>query len=150
MNDIATSTVRLSRHYDASPERVFNFWFDSEKRSFFSTQSGHTIRLERDGESESSCRVILLEKFPGTRGTITTMYTSYLKVQIERPRRLVFDFPGPSGAPLNTHFTIEIAPATEGCELTLTLEGILEANRIHTAKMWCKELDWLDKQLAEN
>ncbi len=151
MNEIATSTVRLSRHFDTSPERVFDAWFCAEGLWFFETQSGEHISLDRDGSSNCTCWIVTLRQSQGRRGTLTTMDRSLAKhVEIDRPRRLVIDLPEREDPPLRTRLTVEIAPASEGCELTLILEGIQSANRRQIEEMWEYSLQSLAKQPAEN
>ena len=46
-------------------------------------------------------------------------------LEIDRPRRVVFTFGVPKYSPLVTTVTIDIVPLEDGCDLTLTNEGVL-------------------------
>ncbi|MGV3615414.1 MAG: SRPBCC family protein [Fimbriimonas sp.] len=107
--------VRVVRHFDASPERVFDAWLDPAvaARWLFATATGRMVRAEIDP------RV-------GGRFTFTDRRDSRdfehvgTYVEIDRPRRLIFDFGLPAFSEKVDRVTIEIEPQGEGCELTLT------------------------------
>ncbi|MGA2571013.1 MAG: SRPBCC domain-containing protein [Terracidiphilus sp.] len=134
---------------DASPERVFDAWFCAEGRWFFGTQSGDSISLDRNGSSTDSCWIVWLRQTPGRRGTLTTMPRGLAEhIVIDRPHRVIIDIPERTDSRLRTRMAVEILSAADGCELTLTLEGILKANRSITEGNWSRILDRLAKDLG--
>ena len=58
-------------------------------------------------------------------------------LEIDRPRRLAFDFAVPKYSSLVTRVTIEIVPLDSGgCELTLTHEGVLPEFAERSVEGW--------------
>ena len=119
MSDQATTTVRVKHRFTASPERVFDAWLDPERarRFLFATPTGQMVQAETDP------RVGGRFTFTDRRDGLDVVHTGeYL--EIDRPRRLVFTFGVPTYSPVMTEVTIEIVPLDDGCELTLTHEGV--------------------------
>jgi uncharacterized protein YndB with AHSA1/START domain len=109
--------VRVTRRFEASPERVFDAWLDAETagRFLFATTKGEMLRAETDP------RVGGTFNFTERRGDVDAEhFGEYL--EIERPRRLVFTFHTERGSTDLSRVTVEIAPLATGCELTLTHE----------------------------
>jgi uncharacterized protein YndB with AHSA1/START domain len=69
-------------------------------------------------------------------------------VEIDRPRRLVFDFAVPEYSSEWTRASIDIIPRASGCELTLTHDGILEDYTERTEHGWTTILGVLEKVLT--
>lgn len=108
-------TVRVARRFRASPERVFDAFLDPQVagRFMFRTDGGELVRCEVDGRVGG--RFTIVEK----RGDELAEHLGEF-VRVERPRKLVFMF-GTSGWDGEfSQVDIDIAPAGEGCELTLT------------------------------
>jgi uncharacterized protein YndB with AHSA1/START domain len=117
MRPEAKVQVRVSRHFDASPERVFDAWLDPARarRFLFATQEGTMLRAEIDARVGGG--FTLVER----RGDEEIAhFGQYL--EIDRPRRLVFLFWVGARAEERDRVTIEIAPDGTGCALTLTHE----------------------------
>ena len=125
------TTVKVTRRYDASAERVFDAFLDPARaRQFlFHSPDGEMVRCEIDA------RV-------GGRYTITERREDgdvdhvgeYL--EIDRPRRLVFTLQVPKYAQEIDTVAIDIVPSGDGCELTLTHEMSLEEWKEQTAEGW--------------
>jgi uncharacterized protein YndB with AHSA1/START domain len=64
-------------------------------------------------------------------------------LEIDRPRKLVFTFAVPAFSPAETLVIIDIVPAAQGCELTLTHEHVLPEWADRTAQGWGMILDGL-------
>lgn len=64
-------------------------------------------------------------------------------VEIDRPRRLAFDFAVEKGMQDATRVTIEINPAGAGCEMTLTHEGVCQDYAERTQGGWMTILEGL-------
>ena len=119
MSTPPTATVRVKHRFTASPERVFDAWLDPERarRFLFATPTGQMVQAETDP------RVGGRFTFTDRRDGVDVVHTGeYL--EIDRPRRLVFTFGVPTYSPVMTEVSIEIAPLDDGCELTLTHEGV--------------------------
>lgn len=109
--------IRVTRRFEASPERVFDAWLDPDKaRKFlFATSKGQMVRAEVDA------RVGGAFNFTDRRdGADVEHIGTYL--EIDRPRRLVFTFHTERNSPDLSRVTVEVAPHGSGCELTLTHE----------------------------
>lgn len=68
-------------------------------------------------------------------------------VEIDRPRRLVFDFAVPAYEPTLTRITLDFASAGQGCDLTLTHEGVFEDYVKQTEHGWGMILGGLERAL---
>lgn len=109
--------VRITRHFEAAPERVFDAWLDPEKaRKFlFATSTGQMVRAEIDARVGGGFN------FTDRRDGVDAEHIGeYL--EIDRPRRLVFTFHTEKGSTDLSRVSIDIAPRGTGCELTLTHE----------------------------
>lgn len=120
MNSDSPIVVRVVRRFRASAERVSDAWLDPRlaSRFLYATQNGRMKRFEIDARVGGGCTVI------ETRADgDAAHYGRYL--EIERPRRLVFTLSLDPAAP-GDRITLEIVPAGDGCELTLTHEMAAE------------------------
>jgi uncharacterized protein YndB with AHSA1/START domain len=136
MTELAKLTV--SHSYSASPERVFDAWLDPDKagRFLFATPGGRMTRVE-------------IAPVVGGGFTITEQRGEdeaehvgrYL--EIDRPRRLVFEFGLPAFSPEMGRVEIDIQPLETGCRLTLTAWVAPEYAK-RTEQGWTKILAGLD------
>lgn len=138
-----TVTVRISRKYDASPERVFDAWLDpaSAGRFLFATSTGTIIKCEIDPRVGGGFLIV------DRRPDMGDAEHHGRFVEIDRPRRLVFDFAVEKYMEGATRVTIEIAPAGAGCELTLTHEGVWRDYAERTEGGWSRILEGLARAL---
>ena len=135
----ADQSVRVTRRFNASPERVFDAWLDPSKASkfLFATSDGKMMRAEIDARVGGKFN--FTDRRPG-EGDVEHV-GEY--VEIDRPRRLVFTFAVPKYSPVFTRVTIEIKPLDKGCDLTLTHEGVLSEWADKTREGWSGILDGL-------
>ena len=139
----AIQTVIVSHRFDASAERVFDAWVDPEKmkRFLFATATGEIVKVEFDQGVGGG--FVVVDRRPDM-GDVEH-YGRY--VEIDRPRRLSFDFALSKDMKDATRVTIEITPAGEGCELTLTHEGVWQDYAERTQGGWTTILEGLAKAL---
>ena len=137
------TTVRVSRLFEAPPDRVFGAWLDplTAGKWLFATPAGEMVRVEIDA------RVGGAFAFTDRRdGEDVEHVGKYL--EIDRPRRLVFNFRVPKFSNEAALIRIEFAPATFGCELTLAHEGVFPEYATRTEEGWKGILEGLNRSLA--
>jgi uncharacterized protein YndB with AHSA1/START domain len=124
-------TVRVTRRFTASAERVFDAWLDPQKTGkwLFATATGQMVRVEIDARVGG--RFVFTDR---RNGEDVEHVGEYL--EIDRPHRLVFTFMVPKYSQISTRVTIEIMPVGSGCELTLTHEGVLPEYQSRTESGW--------------
>ena len=138
------ATVRVTHRFPQSPERVFDAWLDPAKagKFLFATPAGEMVRAEIDPRIGG--RFTFVDRRNGEDIEHVGEY-----IEIDRPRRLVFDFAVPKVfSAERTRVTIEIVPAGDGCELTLTHEGVLPDYASRTENGWSMILDGLAAALG--
>jgi uncharacterized protein YndB with AHSA1/START domain len=142
MNPKPTATVRLSRRFRASPERVFDAWLDPAKarRFLFATPAGKVIRADIDARVGGS--FVIVDRRDGEDVEHTGEY-----LEIVRPRRLKFTFRVPKFSAADSVVTLDIAAVDGGCELTLTHEGVLAEYADKTPEGWGMIFDGLTSLL---
>jgi uncharacterized protein YndB with AHSA1/START domain len=136
--------VRVTHRFKASPERVFDAFFDVNlaKAFLFATPTGEMVRAEIDPRVGG--RFVFVDRRP-EQGDVEHVGTW---LEIDRPRRLVFEFAVPQYEPTKTVVTIEIAPDGDGAALTLTHDGVFEAYVTQTQHGWGMILSNLETALA--
>jgi uncharacterized protein YndB with AHSA1/START domain len=138
-----TTTVRVTRRYAVAPERLFDAWLDPAVagKFLFATPTGQMIDAETDP------RVGGRFTFTDRRPEMGDVEHTGTYVEIDRPRRLVFDFAVPKYDATLTRITIDIAPDGEGSVLTLTHDGVFEAYAKQTEHGWGMILEGLGRAL---
>jgi len=133
-----TVTVRVTRRFTASPERVFDAWLDPDKASkfLFATPTGQMVRAEIDPRVGG--KFIFVDRRNGEDVEHVGKYLA-----LDRPRRLVFTFMVPKFSSDATEVTVEIAPLESGCELTLTHKGVYPDYETRTQAGWTMILEGL-------
>jgi uncharacterized protein YndB with AHSA1/START domain len=130
MTTNTTAVVEVARRIAASPEQVFDAWLDpaSLGRWLFATPGGRMERVEVDA------RVGGRFEIDERRGDeIARHWGTY--VEIERPRRLAFDF-GTSFEATPTRIIVTIEPDGDGSRLTLRHEGVWTDWEDRTRQGW--------------
>ncbi|MGA2537553.1 MAG: SRPBCC domain-containing protein [Terracidiphilus sp.] len=115
----AISVVKVTHHFNASPERVFDAWLDPKTAGqwLFATPTGKMVRVEIDARVGG--RFVIVDRRDGEDVEHTGEY-----LEIDRPHRLVFTFGVPKYSPLFTKVIIGIEATASGCDLTLTQENV--------------------------
>ena len=140
-------TVRVTHRFNASPELVFDAWLDPDLINgwmFGPTQRDEEVRrVTVDRRVGGAFSFLVLRQ--GEEIDHTGEY-----LEIDRPRHLAFTWgAGPPGEkPDTSRVSIDIRATGDGCELTLTHEGVLEAYVKQTEHGWGMILDGLAKALA--
>ncbi|MFZ5723412.1 MAG: SRPBCC family protein [Pseudomonadota bacterium] len=149
MTAIAIDTripVRVSRHYECAPERVFDAWLDARNvgRWLFVTPTGKMKSVQLDPRVGGS--FTLTESRPEGEAEHHGQY-----LEITRPRRLVFTFSSLRHAVDVDPVMVEITPAPEGgCDLVLVheMQGRWADYRDRTRQGWAAILEGLGRHLA--
>ena len=137
-----TVEVEVSRHIAAPPERVFDAWLDPDNvgKWLFATPDGKSERVEIDARVGGRFRI------DERRGEeVAEHFGTY--VEIDRPRRLAFDF-GTSFEATPTRITVIIEPEGGGSRVTIRHEGVWADWEEKTRQGWGKILASLDRELG--
>jgi uncharacterized protein YndB with AHSA1/START domain len=134
--------VRVSRHFEATAERVFDAWLDPKRagRWLFATPTGEMVRVEIDARVGG--RFVFVDRRDGQDVEHVGEYE-----QIDRPKRLVFTFAVPQFSAEYTRVIVDIAAVGRSCDVTLTHEGVLPDYATRTAQGWTGILDGLAQSL---
>ncbi|MET3654527.1 SRPBCC domain-containing protein [Dyella japonica] len=138
----ALRSLRITRHFDASPERVFDAWLDpaTAGRWLFSAPNGEMVRVDIDARVGG--RFCFSDRRDGEDVDHVGEY-----LEIDRPRRLVFTFAVPKYSAATTRVSIDIVPAGTGCDLTLLHEDVLPEWADATQEGWGGILANLEQKL---
>jgi uncharacterized protein YndB with AHSA1/START domain len=136
-----TAQVRVTHRYDAAPERVFDAWLDPKLagRFLFATPTGQMIKAEIDPKVGGQFN------FTDRRPDMGDVEHVGTYLEIDRPRRLVFEFAVPKYEATKTRVTVEIVAAGSGCELTLIHDGVFESYVTQTQHGWGMILEALGR-----
>ena len=151
-----TRTVRITRHYPASPEQVFDAWLTPAlaRRFLFSVPGGEMVRAEVDARVGGG--FTFTDRRPGgsgsgggdaAGGSQDVAHVGQYEV-IERPRKLVFSFGVPQFTRETTRVTLDFAGEAGGCALTLTHEGVWADYAERTQQGWTMMLEGLGRALG--
>jgi len=130
MTDSGRATLKLTRRFTASAERVFDAWLDPQTvpKWLFTTPTGRIVHVAIDARVGGT---FVITRRDGEDVEHTGQY-----LEIERPRRLVFTLAVPRFSSATTRVAIDIVPLASGCELTLTHEGVLPEWSERTRSGW--------------
>jgi uncharacterized protein YndB with AHSA1/START domain len=133
-----SNVLQVRRRFDASAERVFDAWLDTKRAAkfLFATPTGAMVRAEVDARVGG--RFCFVDRRDGVDVEHVGKY-----LEIDRARRLVFEFGVPQFSAEFTRVSIDIVAIGTGCELTLTHEGVLPDYVDRTRQGWSGILDGL-------
>jgi uncharacterized protein YndB with AHSA1/START domain len=138
------SSVRVTRRYDARPEAVFDAFVDPARvgRFLFATDAGEMVRVDIDARAGGA--FVITERRDGEDIEHAGEY-----IEVDRPRRLSFDFSVPKFSTQRTRVTIDIVPSGDAAaELTLTHDGVLEGWEEKTKAGWETILEGLARVVS--
>ncbi len=143
MSNEPAKTVRVTHVFNAPPERVFDAWLDpaTARRWLFKTPTGQSVRTEIDPRVGG--RFTIVDRRDGEDVEHTGQY-----LQIERPRRLVFEFAVPKYSSKVTRVSIDIVENGAGCEVTLLHDDIAQDQVARTENGWATTLRGLESALG--
>ena len=137
--------LRVTHRYSQSPERVFDAWLDPGKagRFLFATPTSEMVRVEIDPRVGGS--FVFVDRRDGEDVEHVGEY-----LEIDRPRRLVFNLSVPKYSPEVDRIALDFAPHGTGCELVLTheMQPTWENELDKIEHGWVTILDKLDETLA--
>lgn len=148
--------VQVTHRFNVPAERVFDAWLTPSmaSRFFFATRTGNILRCEIEAEVGGSFTVT--DRRPHADGDESVFDAEHrgTYIEIDRPRRLVFDFSVPPYSDEPSRVAIDIAPQGVGCcELTLTHDmgdsRYAREFEAQTRSGWAKMLATLDKELFQ-
>lgn len=132
--------LRMTRRFDASPERVFDAWIDPglTRQWLFTDASNEASTVEIDPRGGGVWTITARRE-----GVDYTASGEYL--EIDRPHRLVFTFAMLQFSPNSDTITVEIAPDAAGSILTFTQAGVDiadELRQVPAGEMGGSEQGW--------
>ena len=135
-------SVEVTRRLSAPPDRVFAAWLDAERlgRWLFATADGRMERVEVDPRIGGRFEI---DELRGDE--LARHWGTY--VEIDRPRRLAFDF-GTSFEATPTRVTVTIVPDGEGSLLSLRHDDVWSDWEERTRHGWAMILGNLETSLA--
>jgi uncharacterized protein YndB with AHSA1/START domain len=142
-----TTIVRVTHHFGASAERVYDAFLDPKRagKFLFATATGQIVRCEIDARVGGTFTIV--DRRAGEDVAHTGQY-----ITLERPRLIVFTFGVEKYSDELSTATIEIAPLRKGCKLTLSHEMSAEAApyRDRTEEGWRGILDVASEILVDD
>lgn len=140
--------VGVSRHFNVSPERLFDAWLDPEMIGKW--MFGPALREEEVLRIVADARVGGSFSFLVRRQGQEIDHVGKYR-EIDRPRRLVFTWGIAGDSQDESLVVVEIVPQGAGAELTLTheMEPKWADYASRTEAAWAKMLDALDAALGQ-
>ena len=137
--------VRVEKHFRHPAERVFDAFLDSTRVGewLFATPGGVMERVEHDARPGGAFAI-----FERRSGELARHWGEF--IEIDRPRRIVFDFWVEEAPTERTRVTVDFTPNGDGCAVTLShdLAPAWAAYRDRSAQGWSMILDSLERTLT--
>jgi len=110
-----SDTVRVTRRFRIAATKVFDAFVDVELAAqfLFATPTGQIVKAELEPRVGGS--FCFVDRRDGEDFEHLGRF-----LELDRPKRVVFEFQVPKAGPTWTRVTIDILPQGTGCELTLT------------------------------
>jgi len=138
-----TVTVQVRHTYRHPPAAVFDAWLDPRIAGgfLFATPTGTIVQVEIDAREGGG--FLFVDRRDGVDVAHVGEY-----LEIDRPRRLVFAFKVPAFSDQSSTVALDFAPRGDGCEVTLTHQGVLPDYAERTQDGWTGILGKLSTVLA--
>lgn len=143
MREDPDRVLHMTRRFNASPERVYDAWTNSETAALWlftgRTSQGHTCKM--DARS-------------GGRWTITdtrdgVLYTAIGEfLEASRPHRIVLTFGMPQFSPEFDLITVTFEPDGDGCLMRFRQEGIAQDAKLPSESGWTPMFEGLAKAIG--
>jgi uncharacterized protein YndB with AHSA1/START domain len=136
-------TLRMTRRFEAAPERVFDAWTDPQLAGawLFTSPASEAHRVEMDLRVGGRWEIV------DTRGGVDyRAIGEYL--EIERPRRLVFTFGMPQFSEAFTTVTVELVADGAGTSMTLSQDELAADAVAALEQGWGEMFDQLAARLG--
>jgi uncharacterized protein YndB with AHSA1/START domain len=114
MGDVSTTTLKMTRQFNVSAEKVFDAWLNPAmmKKWLFTTELTNKLAMS---EARVGGEWQVADHREGTDYMANGKY-----IEIDRPNRLVFTFRMPQFSDLMDTVTVEIQALEQGCEMNFT------------------------------
>ncbi len=145
MTTAMPNSVSVSRHFEATPERVFDAWLNPQSLSrwLFAISGG-----DRSYTAKLDARVGGAYTITAVRADNSEWLATGEYLELDRPHRLVFSFGMPEFGPGFSRIIIDIVPEEAGCILTLTQEVVPEGQAEDIKQGWVGMFDNLEVTLG--
>jgi uncharacterized protein YndB with AHSA1/START domain len=142
MLSIESETVIVKHKFATDAGNVYDAFLDPSiaGKFLFATPTGIMVRAEIDARVGG--RYTLIER----RGGKDVLHTGEF-LELIRPSRIIFTLLVPEHSSELTTVQIDVAPAGEGCELTLTHTGVQSEFVEQTRKGWEAILSTAERML---
>lgn len=138
------ATVRLTRHFDFPPARVFQAWTDPAKvRAWIASPESGDVLVRVDLNPRVGRGFALVVRRAGEEVCHSGEY-----IEVVKPRRLVFTWVVPAVSKETTLVSIDLQAVWSGTDLTLKHERVLPADRTRTEARWAGILDTIGSLLS--
>ena len=120
------ATLRLTRHYDAPPEKVWEAWTDPESMKLWWRPNESDVVHTAEADVRVGGRFHVVFSSPGTTEVINDVSGVYREVV--PLRRLVFSWAWKRSPERESQVTVTFEPSGTGTDLTLLHERLFDAD----------------------
>jgi uncharacterized protein YndB with AHSA1/START domain len=114
MNNYSTTTLKMIRNFDVSPERVFDAWLNPEMmRRWLFTLEGTNKVAQNNPQVGGTWEIV-----DHRGGKDYRAIGEY--IEIDPPKKIVFTFEMPQFSDTVDTITVELKELKQGCEMTFT------------------------------
>jgi uncharacterized protein YndB with AHSA1/START domain len=144
MKEQPTTNIRVSHRFNAAPERVFDAWLQPDKIAawMLGPAGGEMVSVRSDARVGGTFSFVV--RRDGEEIDHTGEY-----LELVRPLRLVFSWGTPRYSPDKSVVSIDIVPAADGCELTLTADRVLAEWASRTQTGWSRIVEAVSRALSK-
>jgi len=142
MTTKSRATVRITWHFKASPESMFDAWTDPNLAwTWMARAAGQIVCIEIDPRVHGAVRQVVRRD-----GHEVEYVGEY--VELARPTRLAFTWPAPPFSDDRSLVKLDFRPVGTGTDLTLAQERVQQGRESRTMDGWRAILDAISVGLA--